>query len=377
MPIYQRCPHKGCKSDQSLKNKKCSRCAQPLPRENKTYKLIIWHNNQTVTRIFSGPLEKAKNLEAKIKAELVEGLYYDRRKKAPTLHQIWKQYHLWSQKNNKGWYSYLSTYNANIKKPFGKKELDKISSSDIRKFILNLENKNRSPKHIKNVLALFRRLYNFSIEEDLYKGHCPIKKKHIPRIPRREPETLSPEQLGSLWNACEKNQDYQVGAIVKFLTLTGRRRGEALGLLWQDVDVAKATYTIRDTKSGHDETLPMNQWTMKLLKQHPRVMKSAYVFPDNNGDMRKEINKEWKKIKQLAGLPDNFRLHALRHAFASFLVSEGVDLYIVQKLLAHKSIAMTEKYAHLANKKLQEGAQVMDQILEDALSGENKADSIS
>ena len=378
MPIYQRCPHKDCKSDQSLKNKKCSKCGEPLPRENKTYKVVVWHNTQAVTRNFTGPLEKAKNLEAKLKTELVEGLYYDRRKKAPTLDQIWKEYFTWSQKNNKGWKVYLSAYNANIREPFGKKELDRISSSDIRKFVLNLENKNRTPKHIKNVLALFNRLYNFAIEEELYEGNKPIKKKHFPKIHKREPETLSPEQLKALWDACEKFPDYQVGAIVKLLALTGRRRGEVLRLLWQDVDLAKAIYTIRDTKSGHDETLPMNQWTVKLLKKHPRVMKSVYVFPDDNGDMRKEINKEWKKIKQLTGLPPRFRLHDLRHSFASFLVSEGLDLYTVQKLLTHKTIAMTERYSHLADKKLHEGVQVMDQVLEEALSeGKNKQADIS
>jgi len=375
MPIYQRCPHKGCKSDQSLNNKKCSKCGKPLPRENKTYKVVVWHNKQAVTRNFTGPLEKAKNLEAKIKAELVEGLYYDRRKKAPTLDQIWKEYHIWSKKSTKGWKVYLSAYNANIKEPFGRKELDKISSSDIRKLVLDLENKNRAPKYIKNIIALVNRLYNFALEEELYKGQSPVRKKHFPKISKREPETLSPEQLRSLWIACEKYPDYQAGAIVKFLTLTGRRRGEALGLLWQDVDFNKATYTIRDTKSGHDEVMPMNKWTLKLVKKHPRVMKSVYVFPDENGDMRKEINKEWKKIKQLAGLPDDFRLHALRHAFASFLVSEGVDLYTVQKLLAHKSIAMTERYSHLADKTLHEGVQIMDRVLEDALTGGRKKEA--
>jgi site-specific recombinase XerD len=47
-------------------------------------------------------------------------------------------------------------------------------------------------------------------------------------------------------------------------------------------------------------------------------------------------------------LPDGFRLHGLRHNFASTLVSNGVDLLVVQKLLTHKDAKTTARYAHLA-----------------------------
>jgi integrase len=53
-------------------------------------------------------------------------------------------------------------------------------------------------------------------------------------------------------------------------------------------------------------------------------------------------------IRKAAGLPENFRLHGLRHNFASQLVSSGKSLSVVQKLMTHKDQKTTQRYAHLA-----------------------------
>ncbi|MEW8089167.1 MAG: tyrosine-type recombinase/integrase, partial [Candidatus Thiodiazotropha endolucinida] len=58
--------------------------------------------------------------------------------------------------------------------------------------------------------------------------------------------------------------------------------------------------------------------------------------------------KPWKRIKAAANLPDHFRIHDLRHTFASWGVSHGIDLYHIQALLGHSSSQMTQRYSHLA-----------------------------
>ena len=63
----------------------------------------------------------------------------------------------------------------------------------------------------------------------------------------------------------------------------------------------------------------------------------------------------WKKIRAQAGMPD-LRLHDLRHSYASYLVNNGVSLYVVQELLGHSQPRTTQRYAHLPRSTLNEAA---------------------
>ena len=71
------------------------------------------------------------------------------------------------------------------------------------------------------------------------------------------------------------------------------------------------------------------------------------------------------KIRDKAGLPKDFRaFHGLRHAYASMLASSGqVDMYTLQKLLPHKSPAMTQRYAHLRDETLKNASNVANDII--------------
>ena len=75
------------------------------------------------------------------------------------------------------------------------------------------------------------------------------------------------------------------------------------------------------------------------------------------------IHHRWSRIRQQLGL-DGMRIHDLRHSYASTLVSNGATLYKVQKLLGHARSATTERYAHLANHRLQQAASLIDKAYE-------------
>ena len=70
----------------------------------------------------------------------------------------------------------------------------------------------------------------------------------------------------------------------------------------------------------------------------------------------------WLRIRKTSGLLD-IRLHDLRHSFASFLVNEGVSLYVVQGLLGHTQPRMTQRYAHLQQKTLHDAVEMMPSAL--------------
>ena len=376
MAIFVRCP--ACKSEQSIRKKKrvpkkCKneKCGKPLPRKDKKFRIVVKYNKQMVRVSVPTALETARNIEEKIRTELVEGTYYDRKKKKkpPTLNEVWDKYFSWSKEMTKSPKTCLSRYNSNIKKRLGDKRLDVISQMNISKLMLDLKQEGKAPKGIRDIIELINRLYNYAKKQGLYRGDNPVTRVTRPKIPQRKPEYLTPHQLNALRQACDDYQDQQVGNLVKFLILTGRRRGEAFKLLWDDVDLERGIYTIRDPKGGRDEILELSEKALDVLKNQAELStgSTAYVFPGRKGNKRCDIQNPWKEIKKMAGLPPTFRLHALRHNFASTLANKGVNPDVLQKLLMHSSPRMTQQYSHLFPDTKKQALQIMDQALDDAL----------
>ena len=143
-------------------------------------------------------------------------------------------------------------------------------------------------------------------------------------------------------------------AALRFLMLTGARRGEALGLQWSFIQGARAV--LPDSKTG-PKTIWLAEPVRRLLAGLRRRRGSPFVFTRENG---KDVTKwglalVWKRAKTLAVL-DGVRLHDLRHSYASVAVSIGEELRTVASLLGHADLITTMGYAHLATAPIAEAA---------------------
>jgi site-specific recombinase XerD len=83
---------------------------------------------------------------------------------------------------------------------------------------------------------------------------------------------------------------------------------------------------------------------------------SKSIFCSKNGSTRKEFTSPWRNFKILADLPDDFRLHDIRHNFATLVATAGNDIYVLQKLLTHSNLRMTMRYAHLVKGRMTNAA---------------------
>lgn len=131
---------------------------------------------------------------------------------------------------------------------------------------------------------------------------------------------------------------------------TGLRRGELLGLAWANIDFECGTLTVagESAKSGHTRRIPLNQEARGVLENWGGLTnKTGLVFKGRYGGQLDNVRKSWAGVLKSADI-QNFRWHDLRHHFASRLVMNGADIYVVKELLGHSTIAITEKYAHLA-----------------------------
>jgi len=277
-----------------------------------------------------------------------------------TINKLWNEY-----KNQKHDYKGLkqdeNRYNIYLKEPFGEKEPNELIQLDIDRLRIKLL-KTKSPQTVKHILALLRRIINFGTNKSLCSGLG--FKIEMPSVNNSRTEDLSPEQLTTLLNVLNKEDNIQVANLMKMALYTGMRRGELFKLRWKDIDFERGFIQIVDPKGGLTQKIPLNESTKNLLENHPKT-KSLFVFPGRNGKELNDIIKTANKIRDKAGLPKDFRaFHGLRHAYASMLASSGqVDMYTLQKLLTHKSPAMTQRYAHLRDETLKNASNVANDII--------------
>ena len=112
------------------------------------------------------------------------------------------------------------------------------------------------------------------------------------------------------------------------------------------------------TKQKREEHLPLSSLTIDLLVDWRKSNTSPFVFPGKvEGKPLQDIKKAWATIRKQADIED-VRIHDLRHTHASHLVSSGMSLSIVGKLLGHTQVSTTQRYAHLADEPLRQAAEM-------------------
>jgi integrase len=326
---------------------------------------------EKVGRQFSNDMTPAR--AARIRAERIEGKRQSRKEIREAAADIkWTIDRLW-QEYNAGWRTDGGRYANHLKASFGEKEPHNISQLDIQRLRITLS-KTLKPQTVKHILILLQRIINYGMNKGLCDGLG--FKIEMPKVNNLRTEDLNPEQLANLIEATNTEHDYQAANFMRMALFTGMRRGELLKLKWEDLDFDRGFIHIRQPKSGKDQTIPLNEAAREILANHPQS-DSPYVFPGRGGKQRTSPPHRINAIRKKAGLPPDFRpLHGLRHTYASMLASSGeVDLYVLQRLLTHKSSAMTQRYAHLRDDALRRASNLAGDLIGQAMKG-NKPQAI-
>lgn len=286
-----------------------------------------------------------------------------------TLNELWSKYLPWAQQNKKTWRDDAYHYQKHLKPEFGEKRLDDITPFHIEAFIIKMKkgvskrNTPYSAATIKHQLLLLTRLYSLSEKWGDYSGDNPCRKVKKPKLNNQVTEFLSEQEIERLLQVLDSWHNKMTVAFILFMLHTGLRRGELFKLQWKDINFDNKAMTLRDPKGKIDQTLPLSDKAVEILKNVPTEFETSWIFYGKDGQQRKDFKGPWLRVKSAAGLPESFRLHGLRHHYASSLVSNGVDLFTVQKLLCHKDASTTQRYAHLADKALRDAVNLSDALL--------------
>ena len=142
--------------------------------------------------------------------------------------------------------------------------------------------------------------------------------------------------------------------IIRLLCHTGCRCSEIRTLRW--CEVGTGTLNLADSKTGPRKVY-LNSEAERIIARQPRTG-SDHVFP-SSCDPTLPVSRSmhlWFTLRKRAGIED-VRLHDLRHTFASYAVMRGVPLPTVAKLLGHRNVSMTLRYAHVSDRETEAAAE--------------------
>lgn len=161
---------------------------------------------------------------------------------------------------------------------------------------------------------------------------------------------LSDEERARFVAMLDKRGNATSALALKFLLLTGARSGEVFKATWDQFDLDNGVWTkpSAHTKQRRPHRVPLSEEAVKVLRKIGEPERGRIVFAGRKGNSITTMKTLFRNVCVEAEILD-FRVHDLRHTFASLLVDDGTSLPIIGKLLGHTQAATTNRYAHLAD----------------------------
>ncbi len=270
----------------------------------------------------------------------------------------------------------------------GKIPIEKLSTMDLQKLCRKLMDKGRveriqaekqpkglSAKTVRNIMQIISSAMDFAVAQKIITENS-CKAVELPKVEKQEMQTIPAEQLQAFLAEAKASGVYEMYYIE---LSTGLRRGELLGLKWQDIDWKNDIITVRrqiarvngeiteaplKTKNSY-RRVSISPQAIEVLKQQKAKTNSEYVFPSPTGGpiSPDSVNNMLKRVLARAGIP-KVRFHDLRHTFATIALQNGVDIKTVSSILGHFSAGFTlDTYAHVTTAAQKEAAATIGNVL--------------
>jgi integrase len=275
--------------------------------------------------------------------------------------------------------NYRDLYEAYVKPTFGRTLLVNVTPARLNGYYAELLANGRrasegglSPKTVRNVHSMLHK----ALTDAVRWGHLsrnPASLAAPPKPARPEMKVWSPKQLRTF---VEFTGDDRLAAAWLLLVTTGMRRGEVLGLTWEQLDFANARLAVVQSMSVvnyHDvrliqpktskgrRSIALDPTTLAALQAH-RVRQLEerlrwgeawhdhdLVFTRENGSLihPQRMTSWFEQLARDAGLP-KIRLHDLRHSYATAALAAGIPAKVVSERLGHASVMITlDTYSHI------------------------------
>jgi integrase/recombinase XerC len=233
----------------------------------------------------------------------------------------------------------------------------------LRSFMGELTHRGLAKRSVARALSVARSFYRFlgqryGLEEN------PAKGLRLPRLERRLPQVLDRSQIDAIFRHAEALAETGDFGPVRDLTMlelfysTGMRLSEVAGLDLRDVDVISQQAKVRG-KGRKERLLPFGRHASAALRRYlperelligrtsgPTDGQALFVSRRGRRLSPRGVQRAIARFLRTVGAGTGYRVHTLRHSFATHLLDAGADLRAVQELLGHASLSTTQVYTH-------------------------------
>ena len=233
---------------------------------------------------------------------------------------------------------------------------DTATVEDLRNYQLHLVDHGISPASLNAAISGLKFFFDVTLDRsDLMAKMQPV------HLPRKLPVILSPEEVGRLI-AAAGNLQHQTALAVAYGT--GLRVNEVVALKVGDIDSQRMTLRVEQGKGQKDRYAMLSPVLLERLRVWWRVARrqgkmfdGGWLFPGQNPVRpmsARQLNRAIHAAAAEAGIEKRVSMHSLRHAFATHLLEQKVDIRLIQVLLGHKKLETTALYTQVATDLLRE-----------------------
>jgi integrase len=282
----------------------------------------------------------------------------------------------------------------------GKVRLDRLTGEQVQQALNTLQTTGLAPRTLQYIRAVLRTALGQAVKW----GHIarnPADASEAPQVMKFKIEALTIQQAKQLLEAVA---GHRLEVLYRIALSLGLRRGEVLGLRWQDVDLEKGVLRITGqvqtikgktmrmpspkTQAGVRE-IPLPAILVAALQRHYALQQDErstidvewedhdLIFPSRRGTPMQPRNliRHFKTVLGTAKLPLATRFHDLRHSCATLLIAQGVPLKTVSDILGHSSIQITaDIYGHSQNDQKRDATEQLGQLFESNNVDDNEAE---
>jgi integrase len=219
-----------------------------------------------------------------------------------------------------------------------------------------------SNARVNRYMATLSTAITIAVKEWEWMENNPLRKLSKLKEPRGRVRYLTDDERELLLTACKESHNPNLYLTVILAMSTGGRQSEIWGLSWKCVDLKNGFITFEETKNDEPRSVPLTGHALELMLERSKVPRidTDLVFPSRvNHQKHFDFRRPFQMALKASQIKD-FRWHDLRHCAASYLVMAGVDMRTVAEILGHKTIQMTQRYAHLSPEHLKDAVSKMN-----------------